>query len=167
MPGKSSLQSSLPLELYRKHEGEISLHMSHFFAGYLKDIYRLLHGDLAMVIVLAEIAHHNLDAHFNQGRSTSPGSIDQLAGTAEFKRSLNPCNAHSPAGSTGLPRETVRRKILHMEKLGWLERCGRRDVRITPKLAEHFFPDFNLNLVRGLLETAQRISAILASPPPR
>lgn len=53
-----------PLDSYLRHQGEISLLMSHFFVGYLRDLYQHFEGDLALVTVLGEIAHHNLATHF-------------------------------------------------------------------------------------------------------
>ncbi len=37
-------------------------------------------------------------------------------------RDLRPCNAYSIAAATGLPRETVRRKIARLTELGWINR---------------------------------------------
>ena len=155
MNGNSPPPPAISRSDYGQHASEISLHMSHFFVEYLKDIYRLFDGDLALVIVIAEVAHHNLSTHF----SGESGLAENAA--SRFRA----CNTFSLAAATGLPRETIRRKILHAEKLGWLERHGRRELLITPKLAEHFLPDFNLNLVRSLLSTAHRITRVLESPP--
>ncbi len=44
------------------------------------------------------------------------------------------CSAISLAAATGLPRETIRRKVARLIELGWLEKTGRADVRITPKV---------------------------------
>ena len=160
-------KAPLPMARYREHEGEISLHMSHFFVGYLKDIYRLFEGDLSLVIVVAELAHHNLSAHFSTHAGLAPDVPSTTDPAPDFFRGLRPCNAYSLAAATGLPRETVRRKLLRMEALGWLERCGTREVRITHRLAEHFMPDFNVDLVAGLLETARRIGSLLHTTPTR
>jgi hypothetical protein len=55
------------------------------------------------------------------------------------------------------------RKIAHLEKLGWVERAERREVRITRAVARHFQPDFNLNLLSNLLKTADRIRGLPAT----
>ncbi len=73
------------------------------------------------------------------------------------------CSAFSLAAATGLPRETIRRKIARLLELGWVEKTGRADVRITPKVAEHFTPDFNIRILDQLLQTADRIRGVLAS----
>lgn len=159
VPFKSDDPSAV--ERYERHREEISLVMSHFFAGYLRDIYHAFDGDLALVIVLAEIAHHSTALH-----CTQDGTLKKRPGPAEDGDkegwTLLACNAFSVAQSTGLPRETVRRKIGRLEERGWVERVSRREVRITPKVGEIFLPDFNLKLMRNLLETSGTISELLA-----
>ncbi len=142
----------------------ISLHMSRFLTGYLLDIYRLFDGDLAIVIVLAEIAHHNTTHHFTE----EGGLKEELKGGiahAKVRRQLLGCNAFSMAEATGMPRETIRRKIARLEALGWVVRGERREVRITPKIGETFLPDCNVKLMNGLLETARRIQRLLDKAP--
>jgi hypothetical protein len=151
--------TSFRLESYGPRRGEISLHMSHFFAGYLKEIYHHFEGDLALVIVLAEIAHHSTVAWVDH-RSSSPVTPPE----DDAARSRMPsCSAFSLAAATGLPRETIRRKIARLLELGWVEKTGRADVRITPKVAEHFTPDFNIRILDQLLQTADRIRGVLSS----
>ena len=137
--------------------------MSHFFVGYLRDLYRHFEGDLALVIVLGEIAHHNLATHFPTQAAGDREMLKRIADEDGLLRRMPACNAYSLAAATGMPRETIRRKIARLEAQGWVERAERREVRITPKVAEHFQPDFNINLLAGLLKTADRIRGLLAS----
>jgi hypothetical protein len=143
---------------YDAHQGEVSLHMSHFFVDYLKSIYHHFEGDLALVIVLAEIAHHSTSAYVEH---RLPDAMTTLADGEKFRR-MPTCSAFSLAAATGLPRETIRRKIARLIEIGWVEKTGRADVRITPKVAEHFTPDFNVNLLDKFLQTADRIRGVLA-----
>jgi DNA-binding transcriptional ArsR family regulator len=149
--------SAIPPDLYRAHQMEISLHMSHFFLGYLKHLHALFDGDLTLVIVLAEIAHHSsgplVDAK-TSGQNSRPDSDEALAGMLS-------CSAYSLATATGIPRETVRRKIARLTELGWVEKIGRAEVRITRKVGDHFMPDFNLILLGNLLKTAENIRNLL------
>lgn len=148
------------MERYARNQEEISLVMSHFFAGYLREIYRAFEGDLALVIVLAEIAHHCTALHCSKDGSLKKKPADTTEG-GEVRWDLLACNAYSVSQSTGLPRETVRRKIARLEAKGWVERVTRREVRITPKAGEIFLPDFNLKLMRNLLETSGTIAELL------
>jgi hypothetical protein len=153
--------ASFSLERYTQRRAEIALHMSHFFLGHLKDLHRQFEGDLTMVIVLAEIAHHSSDPHFPRGSGsgvTLPSDGDVGA--------LPSCSAYSLAAATGMPRETIRRKIARLVELGWVEKVGRAEFRITPKVAEHFTPDFNVRLLDQLLQTADRIRGVLSTTDP-
>ncbi len=169
MTPETSMQPSpnaalpFPLESYDRHQVEISLLMSHFLVGYLRDLYRHFDGDLALVIVLGEIAHHNMAAHFTVEKGVDREVMDRMDQDEALRSRLQACNAHSLAAATGLPRETIRRKIAHLEKLGWVERAERREVRITPAVARHFQPDFNVHLLSNLLKTADRIQGLLTT----
>lgn len=155
------LPLSFSLERYAQRRGEIALNMSHFFLGYLKDLHRQFDGDLTLVIVLAEIAHHSIDPQFPR----SSGSGATLPPSDEAA-AMPSCSAYSLAAATGLPRETVRRKIARLVDLGWVEKTGRAEFRITPKVAEHFTPDFNIRLLDQLLQTADRIRGALSTTDP-
>lgn len=152
---------SFSQERYHECEGEISLRMSHFFLGYLKELHRHFEGDLTLVIVLAEIAHHSSHPHFPPS-TDGDKSGGELWDGAGFAR-LPSCSAFSLATATGLPRETVRRKIARLTELGWIEKTGRAEVRITPKVAEHFTPEFNIRLLDQLLRTADGIRGVLSN----
>lgn len=148
---------SFSLRRYKTHEEEVALHMSHFFLDYLKDLHHVFDGDLALVIVLAEIAHHTSSGVFKPGEGSGP------AFQPPTTDALLSCSAYSLAAATGLPREMVRRKIVRLTELGWVEKAGRAEVRLTPKVAEHFTPDFNVRLLDRLLKTSDRIRGLLAS----
>jgi hypothetical protein len=163
MRSASNAKHPFALEAYERHQSEVSLHMSHFFVSYLREIYRHFEGDLALVIVLGEIAHHNLSAHFTAEVGGNRESLARLAREDGLQRQMPGCNAYSLAAATGLPRETIRRKIARLETLGWVERASRKEVRITPQVSEHFQPDFNVNLLAALLNTAERLRALLAT----
>lgn len=139
--------------------------MSHFFLGYIKDLHRHFEGDLALAIVLAEIAHHSSGPLLAAKKTGEAISADD----ASFSR-MPSCSAYSLAAATGLPRETIRRKIARLTELGWIEKFERAEVRITRKVGEHFTPDFNVNLLDQLLQTTDRIRDLMApelqpSPP--
>jgi hypothetical protein len=157
MMSAPTLPIAFSLRCYRDHEHEIALHMSHFFLDYLKNLYREFDGDLALVIVLTEIAHHSTSGCFTPGPGSGPAMRPPAAGD------LPSCSAYSLAAATGLPRETVRRKIARLSERGWVEKAGRAEVRLTAKVAEYFTPDFNVQLLDRLLETSDRIRGVLAS----
>lgn len=164
MPHSSDQPTTFPIKRYIAHQGEISLHLSHFFLRYLKDIHQLFEGDLTLVIVLAEIAHHSSGPVFTARQTVGSSNCVMRNDDAALAR-MPSCSAYSLASATGLPRETVRRKIARLIELGWAEKIGRAEVRITRKVGEHFLPDFNVRLLDSLLQTADRIRGLLSSDP--
>lgn len=159
-----SNQSEAIRKLYQAHRGQLSLVMSHFLLPYLLRIHQEFDGDLTMVIILGEIAHHNVSGHFGP-RGMCRKITDDFESKPSFRQELPSCNAFSLAAATGLPRETVRRKIVELEKRGWIERSKDRSVRITPMLTGHFQSDFNFQMMSQLLATADRIRHILGNDP--
>mgnify|MGYP001373267279 CR=1 FL=1 len=163
MPSPDNAFPQIPMGPYERHKSEISLLMSHFFIGYLRDLYHHFDGDLALVIVLGEIAHHNTADHFSVQAGAHPDLTEQLTSDESLRKKLPTCNAYSLAAATGMPRETIRRKIATLEKLGWVERAERKEVRITSKVGEHFQLDFNLSLLSELFKTVDRIRGLLST----
>jgi DNA-binding GntR family transcriptional regulator len=76
------------------------------------------------------------------------------------------CNAHSLSQSTGIPRETIRRKIDALIARGWLEKVPGKGVRITPVCVTHFSHSFNVPTLTELLATARVITGILHAGKP-
>jgi hypothetical protein len=85
----------------------------------LRRIFEEFERDILLPILLGEIALHNL-GELENGHEPErpPRDRDEPCDT----RSLRPCNAYSMAAATGLPRETVRRKIARLVELGWINR---------------------------------------------
>lgn len=122
--------------------------------------------DILLPILLGEIALHNIGAlengpsHTGKGR-TKPG------GRAEGPESpydcvLKPCNAYSIAAATGLPRETVRRKIVRLVELGWINRRDNGHLFVTQAALEHFGGLLSSRELTELMETADRARSLLA-----
>jgi DNA-binding transcriptional ArsR family regulator len=134
--------------------------MSHFTLRYLRRLYEAFDGDLALAIVLGEIAHHTVVNYFSS-RGPDARVAGKLTRHALEPALLASCSATALARATGLARETVRRKIIVLEARGWIERATERRVRIVPAVADHFFETFNVDVVEALLETADRVRALL------
>ena len=146
--------------------------MNHFLMRYLNAIYAAFDGDLALVIVLGEVAHHNFSRMYSL-QGPLPNMEETRQYTQDLYANLEPCNAFSLAAATGIPRETVRRKIDQLVKRGWLQKLPDGSVKIQPAVGQHFRPNFNVRLLLDLLEVSDQLKKILASsqrskfPPPR
>jgi hypothetical protein len=145
---------------YEAHRGEIALYMSHLTVNYLRMVHKAFGGDLTLAIVLGEIAHHSM-VHYFPARGLDPRYVGRLTPEAIDRSQMPSCSASALARATGLPRETVRRKLVELEERGWVERTPQRRVRIAPAVSEQFLGTFNVQLVERLLETAGRIEELL------
>lgn len=148
-------------ECYETHRGEVRLHMSHFFLRYLNDIYRAFEGDLATVIVLGEISHHNTTRFFSPEKAVNE-PMRVIQGDPALWDDFDGCNAYSMSCATGIPRETVRRKIAELKKRGWIEDVPKQGLRITKACADHFGEGFSLRILNEMLRASRIIEALLA-----
>lgn len=123
--------------------------------------------DILLPILLGEIAMHNTgafehaSANGNGGRN---GRADEgLPSSPDAWRTctLRPCNAYSIAAATGLPRETVRRKIVRLIELGWIHREENGHLFITEEALEQFGSMLSSRTLTELLETADHVRRLL------
>ncbi|MDI3515800.1 MAG: hypothetical protein PWP40_3029 [Rhodocyclaceae bacterium] len=122
--------------------------------------------DILLPILLGEIALHNIGALQNGvARRSATRSTRALTGGNEPSegalRDLKPCNAYSIAAATGLPRETVRRKIVRLVELGWIHRRGNGHLFITDDALEQFGAVLSSRALTELLETADHARRLL------
>ena len=154
--------STLPFDSdqYDAHKSVVAIIMNHFFLRYLNLLYREFEGDLVLPIVLGEIAHHNIHRfyslkgdciEFNEKAATAPERI----------KHLEPTNAFSISQATGIPRETVRRKIDKLQQKGWVVKNDQGEVFISETVSEYFTQDFNKKILAELLEACECIRNLL------
>jgi hypothetical protein len=152
-------------EQYERHHIKLAIIMGHFTLRHLNMVYQEFEGDLILPIVLGEIAHHNILKFYSQTGEYQ--DIERIIATDhDWQRHLEPCNAFSISEATGIPRETVRRKVDKLVKKGWLARNARGEIAITEAVGRHFIPDFNRNLLQELLDTCSQIRSVLESKKP-
>lgn len=87
-------------------------HFVEFLTAHLADCSRAFEGDLQCMLVLAVIGQIHLQAMVAQKQNPDP--------TAQIVRDKK-ITASRLADATGIPRETVRRKLGKLEKLRWVE----------------------------------------------
>lgn len=124
------------------HQTMLSTYASRFTIDTMRRAYRLFDGDLTLFLVFGEIAHYNMS------RALQALSVRDAPDSARWRklmrslpeRTIAPCNALSISDATGMPRETVRRKVKELEKRGWLVREGARSLTLTPRAIEQLGP---------------------------
>ena len=161
--GDDGQQPVFDLDRYDQHKSLVAIIMARFFLRYLKLLYREFEGDLVLPIVLGEIAHHNL-FRFYSFKGDCVEINEQSANYPERMKHLEPTNAYSISQVTGIPRETVRRKIDKLQEKGWAVRNDRGEVCISETVSDHFTKDWNKKILVELLKTSESIRNLLKPP---
>lgn len=144
--------------IFDAHRGAMNLTINGFFLDYLLRVRRAFGGDIEAAIVLGEVAHHNFLPWVARARQDACRLEVLLAQPDPDLRPL-PANAQSIAAATGIPRETVRRKLAKLVAKGWLEVRGRAEYFVTDAPGEHF-AGFTFELLHLFLGTADALRAV-------
>lgn len=143
-----------------EHAAAIALLTNVFHVRHLVRLYAAFDGDLLEALVLGEVAHHNFSAMV--AKANDPHAFSAL--TRSHRESgvppQLPTNAYSISVATGIPRETVRRKVEALVKKGFLHRDERGSLFTTPNPREHFAA-FAAESVAQILETCRQIHALM------
>ena len=89
--------------------------------------------------------------------------FDPLVAADRHLPHLRPCNALSVSAATGIPRETVRRKVRWLEQKGWLSIGERGRLSVVNGISKDF-QDFDIETTERLLECLQAITRVLEAP---
>ncbi len=136
--------------------------VSHLIAGFtvplLRTLYHQFDGDLAQVIVLGEISLRNVSQFFDKGGADTPEKL--LDDRDRREQLMQSCNALSISEATGIPRETVRRKVTLLIDKGWLHRDAHQRL-VVSRRGGAGFARRNAQAVHDILELAGRLQALL------
>lgn len=105
----------------REHHALFHHHVTEFMASHLSDCCNAFDGDLHEMLVFTIIAQRYL-------REQVASQSEDAAPAREERRAVS---ATRIAAQTGMPRETVRRKLASLQARGWVEKTGRADWRIA------------------------------------
>lgn len=146
-------------EIYDRHPREITVLLGWFITGHLVRLYKLFDGDMIQLLVLGEVAHHNISPFFSGNRMT--GKSEAIQWNLDYPPdAMLPCNPFSISEATGIPRETCRRKVRELLDRGFLERHPKGGYVITPKAREHY-REFNRETFARWLTTAREIEKFI------
>ena len=161
MPSFSS-QVSRASEIEAPGESRVAaLLLARYNLRYLVRLYSAFDGDLLLPIVLGEVGLYNMGSlALGDGSSVPSCCTDEET----FSRlSLRPCNAFSISSSTGIPRETVRRKVSYLIQNGLIDRDPKGGLTITAKAVSLCLKPFDEENQSDFLTTASRIEAVMAN----
>lgn len=109
------------------------VHVEHF-AELLIALRREFGGDLDRMLVMAVIGLRTLPPSRVEGRS-----YDEFQ-AGRFAERAKPINVQSIADTTGIPRESVRRKVVELEAAGLVERQDGGYLVVAPRAREELAP---------------------------
>jgi len=141
----------------RRQQRMAALLLSRYNLRYMVRLYEAFEGDLLLPIVLGEVGLYNVG-----GLGLDDQSLAAIRCSEDDfgKLPLRPCNAFSISSSTGIPRETVRRKVSHLIQLGWIARDIKGGLTITAKAANLCLEPFDQENLADFLSTADRIRLV-------
>ncbi len=149
-------------KLFNQHFYRVSYLLSRFTVPYMRSVYREFDGDVLLNIVIGEIGTRNL-GQFYEASHNSENFESRLDDVNEHQRVLRPCNALSISDATGIPRETVRRKVNALIQRGWVSQNERGHLYLTPEAAQHF-QGFLFPLIEELLPAVRDLAEVLEQP---
>lgn len=105
------------------------------WTSYLIAARQQFDGDMDKMVVLAVIGLMTTAQYKQLAADGATTSYDDIMGPT-FRAGLSrPINTESIAHYTGIPRETVRRKVLQLVERGWIEKDARGMLNATTKAA--------------------------------
>lgn len=143
-------------EAYAANDGGIAMAMGELMLAHFRRIYRAFDGDLMQAMIIAEIAHYNVQDLVRRG-------IFRNTDIATFfaENRLKPVNTLSLSQSCGIPRETLRRKIRTLAEAGLILKTEDGNLEVTALCLQRFGPDFNKALLNDILTCNARLEGLL------
>lgn len=155
LPSGLRIPAGVSPETYASHRDVLSVLLLRFMTSRLRAMYQAYDGDLTLCLVLGEIASRNTERFYDERRGYQPASFNG-------QRQYLPCNALSISDVTGIPRETVRRKLAKLVDLGWIEKTPDDMYVITDRIGT-VFAAFDDSQTYDLMRTSDQIKNVLQS----
>jgi hypothetical protein len=127
--------------------------------------YAAFDRDLIAAVVLGDVVHHHVSALVGGGARSARAiatAADRLA--RDGRTTLRPAHAFAIAQATGIPRQTVRRKIAALVAGGLLDR-GPNGRLYVSRQALAVLSDFHFERLADLIDTAGLIGEVLQLEP--
>ncbi len=144
-----------------RHFPQVTYETGLFMIGYLRRLNREFENDITTAVVLGEIAQHSIRDLMKRDLPRSGKPSAEFVTHKRVAANLRRCNALSVAESSGIPRETVRRKIDKLVKRGLVSRDAKGGLALVPGIGEHFRA-FDRQTIEDLVALADRVRALVA-----
>jgi hypothetical protein len=146
--------------LYEQRMRYLSYLINDFILWQLARVRQRFDGDIDAALILGEIAHYNIRKNFQQIFSLNQASGMAIIESSPDQVLLKSSNAMSISCATGIPRETVRRKIQWLVQRGWVSKDDTGALTVTALPAKDF-ADFNYETLERFIATAEKVRQIL------
>lgn len=140
--------------LLRRNYAKVQYLLVDFLAEHLADTSRVFGGDMQKAVLLAIIGQAHLSAEH--------AAVASGRRVMEFPPERRGITTLRLSDASGIPRETVRRKLMEMEKAGWLTREGTFWVLVMQDHESVARADLSEIDDRGITRAA-RLFALLSS----
>lgn len=157
----TSREPAVDRRRYAKNELQFAVILGQYHVKHWRRLYEMYQGDLVMPMILGEIAFRNVSGIIGEQDCFERGIEAQLEGL-HSSRGLRPCNASSIALSTGVPRETVRRKLAALERDGYIVKEDDGFV-LTKKPQKTLVPAMGYDNLLEFVRTYERIARVFAA----
>ena len=138
----------------RRNYAQVQYLLVDFLAEHLADTSRVFGGDMQKAVLLAILGQAHLSAEHAAGASGRR--------VTEFPPERRGMTTLRLSDASGIPRETVRRKLMEMARAGWLTREGTFWVLVMQDQTSVVRADLSGIDDRGITRAA-RLFALLAS----
>jgi len=139
---------------------ELSYLTGQFVTDHLIRLHKLFEGDLPAAIVLATIAHRSVQRYYEEIARPSVDGLDKLVEAGDHVTHMRPCNALSVSSATGIPRETVRRKVKWLERKGWITVGDRGQLDVSRGVSRQF-SEFDRVTTDRFEESARQVLRVI------
>lgn len=144
--------------LMERHAYQVSHLIASFTVSMMRNLYHQFDGDMLQIIVLGEISIRNVDQFFRKGGADAPEKL--LDDVQRRTKLMQSCNVLSISEATGIPRETVRRKVATLIEKGWLYRDEHKRLMVNPGSGANFVKS-NGKTALEIMELAAKLQALL------
>ena len=128
----------LDREFVRANRRELSYLTGRFLTEHLIRVHAAFDGDLTAAVVLGTIGQHYIQRFYDEVARSSSQGLDRLVDDEAHLAQVRPCNAMSVSAATGIPRETVRRKVRWLVEKGWVTVGPRGQLGLVPGMSKDF-----------------------------
>lgn len=147
-----------PTLLMERHAYQISHLIAGFTVPLMRNLYHQFDGDMVQMMILGEISLYNVSKFFRKGGADVPEKL--LDDMQQRDQLMQSCNAMSISEASGIPRETVRRKVDQLLEKGWLYRDEHKRLMVRQGVSTGFYRR-NAETTQEILALADKLQALL------